>query len=334
MTTLYPLLLDPSVHVKVWGGRDLATRLRKRLPGDQPCGETWELHDSATIINGPLTGQTLGAALAEHGTDLIGTAAERGRGIPLLAKFIHATRWLSVQVHPSDAQGVELEGARVGKTEAWYVLAAEPGAKLVIGVEPGMDRAAMAAAIQAGTLEDRLVYADVGPGDVLYVETGTIHALGPGLLIYEIQQASDVTYRLYDWNRLDLNGQPRELHIDKGLAVANTASLPAITRAPATTAPIVELTRSPYFTLSLLQHLAEPAAFDPAGRHFHALTCIDESLTIATATHSVPVNLGQTVCIPASVGRYSVSGPGRGLLVTRGGLISENPSPESDCQSE
>jgi mannose-6-phosphate isomerase len=196
MTTLYPLLLNPALHIKVWGGRKLETLLHKALPTGEPYGESWELHDTATVANGVLAGQTLGALLQQWGHDLIGPHNDPTEGFPLLAKFLDAQDWLSVQVHPNDEQARALEGDPRGKTEAWYVLAVDPGSTLVKGIQPGTSQTAMADAIRANHLEPLLVYQAVEPGDVLLNNAGGVHALGPGIVIYEIQQSSDVTYRL------------------------------------------------------------------------------------------------------------------------------------------
>jgi len=225
---LYPMLLDPALDLRVWGGRHLETVMGKTLPTAEPYGESWEMHDTSTVVNGALAGRTLGDLLATFGADLIGERNDPRKGIPLLVKLLDANDWLSVQVHPNDAQARELEGEPRGKTEAWYVIAAEPDAKLVIGLLPDATPASMAEAIRDNRLEELLVYANVVAGDVLYIPAGTVHALGPGVLVYEIQQSSDITYRLYDWGRMGLDGKPRALHIDKGIAVSQLGHLPPI----------------------------------------------------------------------------------------------------------
>lgn len=312
--SLYPFLLDPALHVKVWGGRKLATLMDKSLPTDEPYGESWEMHDSAQVANGPLAGRTLGDVLADYGHDLVGPDNDPAEGLPLLAKFLDARDWLSVQLHPDDAQARELEGEPRGKTEAWYVIAAEPGAQLVIGVQPGTTPQQMAEAIKNNTLESLLVYADVVPGDVLFIRAGTIHALGPGLLIYEIQQSSDLTYRLYDWGRVGLDGQPRTLHIDKGTQVANLGALPQIVHTAADTAQVVDILREQYFTTLLYQlndangtHLS----LDTSGQRFHILTCIEGAARITTDDTEVELAKGRTALIPASQGTYRLAGQAR-----------------------
>lgn len=270
---VYPFLLTPSLHVKVWGGRKLQTVLNKPLPTDEPYGESWELHDTATIANGALAGRALGDLLAEVGTALIGDNNDPAEGFPLLVKFLDAAAWLSVQVHPNDTQAAELEGEPRGKTEAWVVLAAEPGARLVTGVQPGTTREAMAQAIREGVLENHIVYADVKAGDVLQLDANTIHAAGPGMLLYEIQQSSDTTYRLYDWNRVGLDGKPRELHIEKGVQVANVDFYPTVTHPWGTDEEQVTLAQSPYFQTSLHRLKGQSTSLETNGV-FQALTCV------------------------------------------------------------
>lgn len=311
---LYPLLLNPSLHVKVWGGRQLQTVMYKQLPTDEPYGEAWEMHDTATVANGELAGKTVGEVLAEYGQLVVGPDNNPEVGMPLLAKFLDAQDWLSIQDHPNDEQAREFENEPRGKAEAWYILKAEPGARLVIGVKPGTTRAEMAEAIGDNTLEDLVVYAEVRAGDVLLNTPGTIHALGPGIMIYEIQQSSDVTYRLYDWGRMDLNGKPRALHIDKGVAVANLDTLPQIKHTEGNTLPIVDVVKCEYFTTLL--HQLNPRngpriTLDTEGEKFHILTCIEGQAAVGTDETQIILKQGQTALIPAGVGEYTVNGTAR-----------------------
>ncbi len=314
--SLYPFLLDPALHVKVWGGRKLETIMGKQLPTDEPYGESWEMHDTAKVANGALAGRTLGDLLKEYGHDLVGAKNDPAEGFPLLAKILDPSDWLSVQVHPNDEQARELEGDPRGKTEAWYVLYAEPGAKLVKAVKPGTPREAMAQAIRDNALEKLLVYDTVVVGDVLLNNAGGIHALGPGIMIYEIQQSSDVTYRLYDWGRMDLNGQPRTLHIDKGVQVSNLDVIPPITHTAENLLPVVDVVHCPYFVTLL--HQLNPRngtriTLDTHGEQFHILTCVDGAGTVTAGDDSVDFKMGQTVLIPAKQGIYTLSGTARVL---------------------
>jgi len=305
---LYPMLLTPALHTRVWGGRRLESELGKTLPTYEPYGESWELHDSAVIANGAYAGRTVGEVLAALGPALVGDGFDLSEGFPLLIKFLDANDWLSVQVHPDDAQARALENQPRGKTEAWVVLDAVPGARLVIGVTPGTDRAAMAQAIAANTLEDLLVYAEVTAGDVLYMAAGTVHALGPGTLIYEVQQSSDLTYRLYDWGRVGLDGQPRPLHIDKGVQVSNVDTTPPISRAAASDSePII---RGAFFTTYLHRLDGQPLALDTARRDFHALTCTAGTVSVGAGGEALTLQRGDTALIPAHLGAYTLTGSG------------------------
>lgn len=303
---LYPFKLAPSLHVKVWGGRKLQTVMNKALPTDDPYGEAWELHDTAVITNGPLAGQTLADAVDQFGTDLIGEQNNPAEGFPLLAKIIDAEDWLSIQVHPNDEQARALENDPRGKTEAWIILAANEGAQLCIGVKPGTSREAMAAAIRDNALEPMLEYVDVHAGDVFFVAANTVHAIGPGILLYEIQQSSDITYRLYDWGRVGLDGKPREMHIDKGVQVSNVESLPELQHPEGSTAMMVSC---PYFE-TMRHTLVDMSLSLTTDGVFQALTCIDGTLTITHGETTVTLLNGETALIPASLEAYLLVGTG------------------------
>lgn len=317
-TPLYPLLLKSTLHVKVWGGRQLEGVLNKHLPSAEPYGESWELHDTSTVANGALAGQTLGALLADYGAELIGPDSDPAEGLPLLVKLIDATDWLSVQVHPDDEQAREYEGDPRGKSEAWYILAARPESKLVIGVEPGVTREELAEAIRTNTLEALLVYAPVAPGDALFIPAGTVHAIGAGVLLYEIQQSSDVTYRLYDWGRMGLDGNPRPLHIEKGVAVSRLDTLPQVKHTHGDAAATVSVVSSPHFTTLLHQLDGEiDLMLTTNGRRFHALTCIEGEAVIYARETQTRFVMGQTALIPASLGAYTLTGAARILRSTQ-----------------
>lgn len=304
-SALYPLKLSPALHTKIWGGARLNTMMRKPLPTSEPYGESWELHDSATVANGPLRGASLGDLAREYGAELLGSGNDPADGFPLLAKLIDATDWLSIQVHPDDEQARKLEGDPRGKSEAWVILHADAGAKLVIGVQPGTTREGMAGAIRRNRLEELLVYAQVKAGDALYIPANTIHALGPGLLIYEIQQSSDVTYRLYDWGRLGLDGQKRQLHIDKGLQVARLASLPRLQQ------PEGDLLVDCDYFRTWRHELTGPARAIVSEGRFQSLTCIAGICAIeAKGQESVELSLGETGLIPACIPTCDIRGEG------------------------
>jgi mannose-6-phosphate isomerase len=223
------LELEATPVQRVWGGTRIAERLG--LQSEDPIGELWLAYDQNRIHSGPLAGKTLVEVLPELGAEFIGRAAysKYGLELPLLVKFLDTAEWLSVQVHPDDAYAHTVEAASGfhGKTEAWYILEGE--GEIVYGLREPLERQSLAQAAQDGTLWDWLWREWVVPEQVIPVPAGTIHALGPGLLLYEVQQRSDLTYRLYDY------GRPRELHLEKGLEVAKLepTPLPHLTPLPA-----------------------------------------------------------------------------------------------------
>lgn len=302
--SIYPMKLNAVLHTRIWGGRNLHSRFGKSLPDDAPYGESWELHDSCLIANGIHAGKMLGQVVRELGAEMIGQHFNPAEGMPLLIKILDANEWLSVQVHPNDEQAKQLEGDPRGKTEAWIVLHAEPQARLVVGVRTGTTRDGMKEAIHAGMLESLLVYAEVRAGDVFYMPANTIHALGPGIQIYEVQQSSDVTYRLYDWNRLGLDGKPRALHIEKGVQVANIESVPHISH------PIGEqMVNTPYFTT--VRHVLRGAPeWIEAGGHLQGVTCVEGVVTLQSAGETLTLTAAETAFIPAALPDFTLSGEG------------------------
>ena len=311
-----PLLLQPALKVKVWGGRRLATA-GVALPDAQPYGEAWLLHDSATVAQGPLAGRSLGDLLPQHGAALAGPEVDPAAGWPLLAKLLDASAWLSVQVHPDDAWAQRLEGEPRGKTEGWYVVAAEPGARLVHGVRPGCTRAQLAAAIRDGTLESLLLDVPVTAGDALLLRAGTVHALGPGQLVYELQQTSDRTYRLYDWGRRGLDGQPRPLHVERGLQVARLDAPAPLRHMAGRTEQVVEVARCDHFVTELWllnDRAGRRITRDTGGRRFQALTCIAGHATLTCGPGQLALRAGQTALVPACAGEWSVAGEAQLLL--------------------
>jgi mannose-6-phosphate isomerase len=209
MPDLYPLLLRPQFHERVWGTRDLAPFYLREVTGG-PIGEAWLTGDACQVANGPFAGRTLSEISAQFGKAFVGDAAKDANLFPLLIKFLFPREKLSVQVHPDD-EGAARVGQPCGKTECWYVLRAEPGAQIGLGLKPGTSKAEIEQAIRETRMEHLLNWIDIHEGDMIYVDAGTVHAIGPGAVIVETQQNSDTTYRLYDY------GRPRELHISDGL---------------------------------------------------------------------------------------------------------------------
>ncbi len=228
---LYPLLFEPVLKDYIWGGRNLE-KLGRQLPPEGVIAESWEIagHEDGTtrVANGRFQGKLLTELHAELGLALIGSrsawAQERGK-FPLLIKLLDAQRPLSMQVHPQDDYALANEGNELGKTEMWLVLHAEPGAEIILGVAHELTAEEFRVAINNNNLENYLHRIKVQTGDHVCVPAGSLHAIMGGLLIAEIQQNSNTTYRVYDWGRVGTNGQPRLLHVDKALDVINFAQI-------------------------------------------------------------------------------------------------------------
>jgi mannose-6-phosphate isomerase len=217
---LYPLTFQPIFKERVWGGRNLARLYQKALPPDVPIGEAWEITDRpegvSVIANGPLAGKDLRWLMEHHGKDLLGEAADCAGRFPLLIKLLDAQDTLSIQVHPPACVAPKLGGEP--KTEMWYIADAQPDAGLFVGLKQGVTRADFERAIQDGTVAECVHRVPVKAGDAMFLPSGRLHAIGAGLVIFEIQQNSDTTYRVFDWNRVGLDGKPRELHVSQSLA--------------------------------------------------------------------------------------------------------------------
>lgn len=215
------LHFTPHYHTRVWGGRRLESVLHRTLPDDQPYGESWELvdreRDQSLVASGPLAGTSLHDLWTHHRAKVFGgllADAESAR-FPLLIKILDCTDDLSIQVHPPASVAETLGGEP--KTEMWYVAHADPGARIYAGLRAGVTREGFERALADGTIAGCVHHVDARTGDSLFVPSGRLHALGGGLLVYEIQQNSDTTYRVFDWNRLGLDGKPRALHVDESL---------------------------------------------------------------------------------------------------------------------
>ncbi len=311
MQDYYPLRLKPILKAKVWGGRNLEGVVGKSLPSGERVGETWEAWDGCTVENGPSAGQRLGELIARDPRGILGVAAA-GAGLPLLFKFIDAQEDLSVQVHPDDREARELENQPRGKTEAWYILDAEANARLVLGFNQDVTPAQLESAIADNTATRLLAEIPVRRGDTLFVPAGTVHAIGKGIVLAEIQENSDITYRLYDWGR---DPKERPLHIAQSLRVLDFARL-ANAKIPALDIPGETYDRHlyvacRYFLLERLD-LKSPAELDGNGK-FHILTVIQGQVRMG----EVPAETGQTVLIPAGMPSYRLEPSGARAQVLR-----------------
>lgn len=220
---LYPLRFEPIYQYRLWGGRRLANLLSTPLPNDGPIGEAWILSDredhASQVANGPLKGQTIGQVMEQSQEALMGKLAHRFRRFPLLLKFLDAHEMLSVQVHPGYAHASVPPADGTAKTEAWVVLEAGRESRIDAGLKPGTTADILRQSVANGTLADHLVSIIPKPGDGVFIPAGTVHSLGCDIVVFEIQQNSDVTYRLYDWGHVDAKtGKPRALEVDQALA--------------------------------------------------------------------------------------------------------------------
>lgn len=303
---MFPFRLAPRYAPRVWGGQRLQA-------SDQPIGEAWVVYEDNVIVDGPFVGRTLGGLAASQGEGLLGRGPLRQTGLrfPLLIKLLDCRDWLSVQVHPNDAQAVALEGpGHFGKTEAWHILDAEPGARIIVGLKPGTTPEAMRAAVDAGRgLLEVMHTLEVQRGDTFLIRAGTLHALGPGLLLYEVQQTSDITYRVYDWDRPASAG--RELHVDKSKAVIDAALTgQSETSQPTRTPGVQVLTRSDFFVLESLAPGVGPMATTTDGRSFHLLTATHDSVEVLGRGWRERLAPLETLVVPAATGAYQVMGGG------------------------
>jgi mannose-6-phosphate isomerase len=218
---LYPFVFEPIFKDRIWGGRELERLYAKHLPANQPIGESWEISDrpgdASVITNGPLAGKDLRWLMDNHSAEILGGAKVAAAGrFPLLCKILDAREKLSLQVHPPASKAAELKGEP--KTEMWYIADAAPDASLYVGLKRGVTRADFERKIANGSVADCFQRIPVRAGDSMFLPSGRVHAIGDGLVIFEIQQNSDTTYRVFDWNRTGLDGKPRELHIAQSLA--------------------------------------------------------------------------------------------------------------------
>jgi mannose-6-phosphate isomerase len=313
----YLLRFEPIFRRYLWGGRRLATMLGKAIGPEDDYAESWEIvdhgQDQSVVRAGPLAGTTLGELARGRDSGLFGAGRQFDR-FPLLLKFLDCRRTLSVQVHPNDAQAGRLDPPDLGKTEAWVVLAAEAGSKIYAGLRAGVTRDELAAALAAGVCEECLHEFEPRVGDCVFIPAGTVHALGAGLVIAEIQQASDTTFRLFDWNRVDADGRPRQLHIDQSLAVIDYQRGPVAPQRPVAVAPGRErLVECDKFILDRLT-VSEPTAIGGDGR-FHVLAVIEGSVDVAEESRSTPLARGETALLPAAAGGVQPTSRGGAVVL-------------------
>jgi mannose-6-phosphate isomerase len=318
MASFPPLRFTPILRQYLWGGRRLGTELGKPIGNELHYAESWEVvdhgADQSIVADGPLAGKTLHEIVMHEGLALFGRNHPQQQ-FPLLFKFLDCQQTLSVQVHPNDEQAAKLTPPDLGKTEAWVVLAANPGGKIYAGLTPGVDRPTLERAIAAGKCDECLYQFEPRVGDCVLIEAGTVHALGAGLLIAEIQQASDTTYRLFDWNRVDRDGKPRALHIEQALAVIDFSRGPVNAVVPQTTGtPHIErLVACDKFVLDRWS-IASSQVLASRDR-FHILAVIDGQVELKSAGRTDHLRRGDTRLIPASSPDVELTPQGRAVVL-------------------
>jgi mannose-6-phosphate isomerase len=306
---LYPLRFEPIFRRYIWGGRRLGTVLGKPIGAGDDYAESWEIVDrgqhQSRVIAGPLAGVTLGQLVQSHGLELFGQHHPQPR-FPLLFKLLDANAHLSVQVHPNDEQAAKLSPPDLGKEEAWVVLGVEPGSSIYAGLKRGFDRPALEREIARGTCHLCLNRFEPHVGDVVYLPAGAVHALGAGLLIAEIQQSSDTTFRLFDWNRLDSDGRPRQLHVQQGLDAIDWSLGPIECLDPVATGwpHIEQLVAGEHFMLDRWR-LNGPRTIATEDR-FHLLSVLDGVLEVGDDPLRTPLRKGDTILLPAALGEVSL----------------------------
>lgn len=302
MPELYPFLLRPQFYERVWGARSLAPIYSQEI--GTPIGEAWLTGDECQVAQGPLRGRTLAELSREFGGELVGEASPHETRFPLLIKFLFPRDKLSVQVHPDD-ENARRKGQPCGKTECWYIHSAEPGSQVGLGLKPGTTKAEVERAVRETRMERLLNWIDVRQGEMIYVDAGTVHAIGPGPVIVETQQNSDTTYRLYDY------GRPRALHIEDALDAAKERThagkvvpAQAVTQQGRTQ---LNLVTSPSFIVDKFR-LTQPWQFQRPRHAKRSVWCLVtmQGCGILESEGAAPVNFcaGEAVVVPASVERF------------------------------
>ncbi len=313
---LYPLRFEPIFRQYIWGGRRLGTFLNKPIGDDDDYAESWELvdhaNDQSVVANGPLQGKTLSELVKQFAADLLGSkcmaqisSADRPQQLhnrfPLLMKYLDANRVLSVQVHPDDDYATTMETPDLGKTEAWYVIHAEPNSKIFAGLKPGVTKRELRDAVASGETESCLHVITPNAGDCIFIPAGTIHAIGAGLVIAEIQQASDTTFRLFDWNRVDKNGLARPLHIDQSFDVIDFDRGPVDPQVPCPVesqfAEIENLVTCDKFVMNRWK-IDRPITIG-GDKQFRVITTVNGAIAVQDDPSGEELALGQTMLLPA-----------------------------------
>ncbi|GMN08464.1 class I mannose-6-phosphate isomerase [Croceitalea sp. MTPC5] len=316
---LYPLKFDPILKERLWGGTKLKTVLNKPIKSDI-TGESWELStvkgDISVVANGSLRGRSLQDLIEENAVALLGQGVvdRFGKEFPILIKFIDAKQDLSIQLHPNDALAKKRHNS-FGKTEMWYVMDANPGARLIVGFNRDVEKEEYKKSVEQDTLLDLLNYEIVSEGDTFFINTGKIHAIGAGVLLAEIQQTSDITYRVFDFNRRDKNGKLRELHTEQALdAIDYRKKDDFRVHYTKTGNEVNEMVDCPYFKTDYLA-LSKTIRQDLKNRDsFTIFMCVDGGAVIENDWGSITIKKGETTLIAADSTFLSIQTEGVKLL--------------------
>ena len=307
----YPLQFDPIFKDRIWGGQKLKTQFNKPIVS-KTTGESWELsavEDAISIVsNGAFKGKLITELIDLYPNEILGTTVFNrfGKQFPLLFKFLDAKEDLSIQVHPNDALA-KARHRSFGKTEMWYVMQADEGAEIIVGFKENSNQEEYLKSLENRKLLTILNKIGVKEGEVFFLETGTVHAIGAGLVIAEIQQTSDITYRIFDFERMDSNGTKRELHVDLALEAINYQKIETqkiYFKEPNSSNPVVDC---PFFTTNFIP-LTEKMAVEKNGNSFTVYMCVDGAFEISIEKEYFSYKKGDTVLIPAALKNYFLSG--------------------------
>lgn len=315
--------LNPAFKDYLWGGTKLRDEYGKKCDLDK-VAESWELSchkDGCSVVaDGEYAGLTLPQYIEKAGKAVLGTDCEKFEYFPILIKLIDAKQNLSVQVHPDNDYAMRVEG-EYGKTEMWYVVDCEPGAGLLYGFKHEISKEEFRRRIEDNTLLEVTNRVEVHPGDVFFIEAGTLHAIGEGILIAEIQQNSNTTYRVYDYGRVGADGKPRQLHIEKAIDVTRLAPATRPCGRPQAKpeafdgGSVLPLASCDYFTVKEME-VTSHAALMADEKSFHSLLLLDGSLTLSMGGEKLEMKKGASVFVPAGSGEYTLTGKGRLILTT------------------
>lgn len=319
MLPLYPMSFEPILLPRMWGGDRLGGFLGCSAPAGGPFGEAWVLSDRpdhpSVVADGPLAGMPLPEVIDELGRSILGPAIARDRRFPLLLKFLDAKDVLSVQVHPDDQHTQLLPPGERGKNEAWYVIQAEADSKIYAGLQAGCEAKKLQQALAEKNVADLLASFIAKPGDCVYLSAGTVHAIGGGLLLFEVQQNSDVTFRLYDWERLDAKtGQPRQLHVEQALACTDFSCGPLLpVQPPSAEGGRERLVECKHFTMWRLR-IDQPSEVGRPG-HCRVVVGIEGEAQLRVGSKSYSITPGKVYLLPAELGRLACQPVGPATLL-------------------